>query len=250
MTAMAKSIDAVASSDLATSSASSSRVVGRVACAHTLALGQRAAPLQPFARLGAQRVDDRVVRPNDLSCREHVRGERLARRVLRAKVLANGLRRVDEDLRRDAVEEFLHPPAKGRVVHDVHVEIARGMRAPADDGSRRDDSQRRDFREYECDGGLQRGLVAIGQRRPLAFGQSIGRGGDAGSRHERRRHIVGVSMMCAFGVPGNMIHGEPSLAGFSLNPDDAAVAPGTYTTNTGRAPGTVFVDASYVPSNN
>jgi hypothetical protein len=38
-------------------------------------------------------------------------------------------------------------------------------------------------------------------------------------------HIFGCSMMCAFGVPGNMIHGVPS-AGFAERPVDAVVAPG------------------------
>jgi hypothetical protein len=38
-------------------------------------------------------------------------------------------------------------------------------------------------------------------------------------------HIPVKNMMCAFGVPGNMIHGTPG-AGFSESPVDAAVAPG------------------------
>jgi hypothetical protein len=37
--------------------------------------------------------------------------------------------------------------------------------------------------------------------------------------------ILGVNMMCAFGVPENMIHG-PSFCGLSLNPVDTAVAYG------------------------
>ena len=36
-------------------------------------------------------------------------------------------------------------------------------------------------------------------------------------------HIRGVNMMCAFGVPANMIHGAPSCC-FSLKPVVAAVA--------------------------
>ena len=39
------------------------------------------------------------------------------------------------------------------------------------------------------------------------------------------RYIFGSSMMCAFGVPGNINHGVPS-AGFTERPVDAAVAPG------------------------
>ena len=42
-------------------------------------------------------------------------------------------------------------------------------------------------------------------------------------------HIPVKNMMCAFGVPGNMIHGIPGAA-FSVSPVDAAVAPGMYTT--------------------
>lgn len=38
-------------------------------------------------------------------------------------------------------------------------------------------------------------------------------------------HIPVKNIMCAFGVPGNMIHGTPG-AGFSESPVDAAVAPG------------------------
>src|SRR4051794_24361558 len=38
-------------------------------------------------------------------------------------------------------------------------------------------------------------------------------------------HILGSNMMCALGVPGNMIHGSPS-AGCAESPDDATVAPG------------------------
>ena len=57
--------------------------------------------------------------------------------------------------------------------------------------------------------------------------------------HENRRapngnalhapHIPVENMMCAFGVPGYMIHGTPS-AGFSVIPVDFSVAPGMYTT--------------------
>ena len=42
-------------------------------------------------------------------------------------------------------------------------------------------------------------------------------------------HIPVKNMMCAFGVPGNMIHGTPGAA-FSVMPVDAIVAPGMYTT--------------------
>jgi len=42
-------------------------------------------------------------------------------------------------------------------------------------------------------------------------------------------HIPVKNMICAFGVPGNMIHGTPGAA-FSVSPVDAAVAPGMYTT--------------------
>ena len=42
-------------------------------------------------------------------------------------------------------------------------------------------------------------------------------------------HIPVKNMMCAFGVPGNMIHGTPG-AGFSVIPVDFSVAPGMYTT--------------------
>ena len=38
-------------------------------------------------------------------------------------------------------------------------------------------------------------------------------------------YIFGVNMMCAFGVPGNMIHGA-SFCGLSLNPVVAVVAYG------------------------
>ena len=38
-------------------------------------------------------------------------------------------------------------------------------------------------------------------------------------------HIPVKNMMCAFGVPGHMIHGTPGAA-FSVRPVDAAVAPG------------------------
>jgi hypothetical protein len=43
------------------------------------------------------------------------------------------------------------------------------------------------------------------------------------------RHMPVKNMMCAFGVPGNMIHGTPG-AGFSVIPVDFSVAPGMYTT--------------------
>ena len=43
------------------------------------------------------------------------------------------------------------------------------------------------------------------------------------------RHIPVKNMMCAFGVPGYMIHGTPG-AGFSVIPVDFSVAPGMYTT--------------------
>jgi hypothetical protein len=42
-------------------------------------------------------------------------------------------------------------------------------------------------------------------------------------------HIPVKNMMCAFGVPGYMIHGTPG-AGFSVIPVDFSVAPGMYTT--------------------
>ncbi len=42
----------------------------------------------------------------------------------------------------------------------------------------------------------------------------------------RMFHIEGVNMMCAFGVPGNMIHGAPPGSGFSLSPVVAPVAYG------------------------
>jgi integrase len=42
-------------------------------------------------------------------------------------------------------------------------------------------------------------------------------------------HIPVKNMMCAFGVPGYMIHGTPA-AGFSVIPVDFSVAPGMYTT--------------------
>ena len=38
-------------------------------------------------------------------------------------------------------------------------------------------------------------------------------------------HIPVKNMMCAFGVPGNMIHGTPGAA-LSVRPVDAVVAPG------------------------
>jgi hypothetical protein len=41
--------------------------------------------------------------------------------------------------------------------------------------------------------------------------------------------MLPVNMMCAFGVPGNMIHGSVS-DGFSGRPVDAPVAPEMYTT--------------------
>ena len=41
----------------------------------------------------------------------------------------------------------------------------------------------------------------------------------------RVRYIFGTNMMCAFGVPGYMIHGVPS-AGVAVMPVEAAVAPG------------------------
>jgi len=42
-------------------------------------------------------------------------------------------------------------------------------------------------------------------------------------------YISGVNMMCAFGVPANMIHGVPR-AGVADSPVDSAVANGMYTT--------------------
>lgn len=50
-------------------------------------------------------------------------------------------------------------------------------------------------------------------------------------------------MMCAFGVPGNMSHG-PFEVGCAVSPTLSGVAPGTYTTASGRACFTVFVAAS------
>src|ERR1700738_4096637 len=44
------------------------------------------------------------------------------------------------------------------------------------------------------------------------------------SSDESHAHIFGTSMMCAFGVPGNMIHGAPSM-GLDDRPVDAVVAP-------------------------
>src|SRR5689334_12744004 len=42
-------------------------------------------------------------------------------------------------------------------------------------------------------------------------------------------YIFPVNMMCAFGVPGNMIHGDVSL-GFDEMPVVSLVAPGMYVT--------------------
>jgi hypothetical protein len=57
------------------------------------------------------------------------------------------------------------------------------------------------------------------------------------------RHMLALNMMCAFGVPGSMSHGFES-DGTVLNPVVAAVAKGTYTTNSVRPPFTVPVAAS------
>ena len=43
-------------------------------------------------------------------------------------------------------------------------------------------------------------------------------------KEAHHHHIFGTSMMCAFGVPGNMIHGAPSV-GLDDSPVDAVVAP-------------------------
>jgi len=56
-------------------------------------------------------------------------------------------------------------------------------------------------------------------------------------------HIPVKNMMCAFGVPGYMIHGTPG-AGFSVIPVDFSVAPGMYTTYSHFAPVTEPVAAS------
>src|SRR5215207_1289717 len=56
-------------------------------------------------------------------------------------------------------------------------------------------------------------------------------------------HMPVKNMMCAFGVPGNMIHGTPGAA-FSLMPVDAIVAPGMYTTYSHLAPVTLPVAGS------
>src|SRR5690349_24789130 len=56
-------------------------------------------------------------------------------------------------------------------------------------------------------------------------------------------HIPVKNMMCAFGVPGYMIHGTP-VAGFSVIPVDFSVAPGMYTTYSHFAPVTLPVAGS------
>jgi len=62
--------------------------------------------------------------------------------------------------------------------------------------------------------------------------------------HVRRcRHMPVKNMMCAFGVPGYMIHGTPG-AGFSVIPVDFSVAPGMYTTYSHFAPVTLPVAVS------
>ena len=55
--------------------------------------------------------------------------------------------------------------------------------------------------------------------------------------------IAPLIMMCAFGVPGNMIHG-PAFAGTGERPVLSAVAPGMYTTSNVDASLTLPVAAS------
>jgi len=57
--------------------------------------------------------------------------------------------------------------------------------------------------------------------------QSVAKAGDSNTLGGD--HIPVKNMMCAFGVPGYMIHGTPG-AGFSVIPVDFSVAPGMYTT--------------------
>ena len=49
--------------------------------------------------------------------------------------------------------------------------------------------------------------------------------GETDGDHRARPHILGTNITCAFGVPGNMIHGVPS-AGFAESPVEVSVAPG------------------------
>lgn len=53
-------------------------------------------------------------------------------------------------------------------------------------------------------------------------------------------------MMCAFGVPGNMIHGERSL-GVAEMPVDCGVANGMYVTKSDCPPVAFAVTESKVP---
>ena len=55
--------------------------------------------------------------------------------------------------------------------------------------------------------------------------------------------MLALNMMCALGVPGSINHGFES-DGAVLRPVVAAVANGTYTTNSDRPPVTVCVAGS------
>src|SRR6185503_5368729 len=67
-------------------------------------------------------------------------------------------------------------------------------------------------------------------------------------RHRRYGAIDPLSMMCTFGVPGNMIHG-PTFAGTGERPVVSDVAPGMYTTSSVCASLlTLPVDASHTPA--
>lgn len=102
---------------------------------------------------------DEVLPPRDLTVlrftevfEHHVRRQAPAVPVLLAEVRRNGCRRIDEDLRGDAVEESLNPAGVRGMVEDVQIEISVLVCGAANDRSGRDDPDRIQLLNDEVDG--------------------------------------------------------------------------------------------------
>ena len=100
------------------------------------------------------------------------------------------------------------------------------------DAAARDIAEHR-LRQAEKKVGLPRTHQRIGRfHRDATSGGHTGTQSDSKATNDnasQASHIPVKNMMCAFGVPGYMIHGTPG-AGFSVIPVDFSVAPGMYTT--------------------
>lgn len=67
--------------------------------------------------------------------------------------------------------------------------------------------------------------TAVGARVETRRSPAVSRSRRSDRPPSRPPYMLGVNMMCAFGVPGNMIHGDPRT-GFACSPVVSAVAYG------------------------